>query len=152
MIIKLVAFVVVAIIVVAALWFSFEPHRAQLRKPTSAPVARVNAPVGMGVAADNPAQAARNLSTDNNIFELVMRDGRLISGPAVLQVHEGDHVTLYLSSNRSDELHLHGYDLHARVKPGETTRLEFGANRTGRFSLELHEANAAIGALEVYPR
>jgi hypothetical protein len=39
-----VLFVVVAIIVVVALWFVFKPQRSELREPTGATTAAVNAP------------------------------------------------------------------------------------------------------------
>jgi hypothetical protein len=38
-----VLFVVVAIIVVVALWFVFKPQRSELREPTSAMIAGVDA-------------------------------------------------------------------------------------------------------------
>jgi hypothetical protein len=96
-------------------------------------------------AASNPSQAT-------DIFDLVLKDGKLASGQSVIQVHRGEQVILRIKSNTTDELHLHGYDLHARIIPQETAVLEFSANRTGRFTLELHEAQTELGALEVYPR
>ena len=78
--------------------------------------------------------------------------GKVTSGPVVLQVHEGEQVILHIRSDRSDELHLHGYDLHAQIRPQETASLQFTATRTGRFGLELHEARTELGALEVYPQ
>jgi hypothetical protein len=56
-----------------------------------------------------------------------------------------------LKSDIADELHLHGYDLHIKTKPGETATLRFNASKTGRFGYELHHAKAELGALEVYP-
>jgi FtsP/CotA-like multicopper oxidase with cupredoxin domain len=86
------------------------------------------------------------------IFDLVIRRGRLVSGPAVIQVHQGDEVTIHLTADASDELHLHGYDLHAQTRAGETTTLQFSATKTGRFGYELHHTQTELGALEVYPR
>jgi len=38
------------------------------------------------------------------------------------------------------------------MSPEEVVTLDFTANRTGRFGLELHRAHAELGALEVYPQ
>jgi hypothetical protein len=85
-------------------------------------------------------------------FALQVRDGRLATGPALLQVRQGDAVRLSVTSNRDDELHLHGYDLELALRSDQTAVLEFAADRSGHFDLELHEAHAELGALEVLPR
>jgi hypothetical protein len=120
---KPIAFAAAAILLVVALWHFF-----------SAP----------GPAASNPALG-------KDVFDLVVKDGRLVSGQSVIQIHRGEHVVLRISSNATDELHLHGYDLYAQITPQQPAVLEFNANRTGRFTLELHKANTELGALEVYP-
>ena len=38
-----------------------------------------------------------------------------------------------------------------RLVPGQAARLEFVAQRTGRFTLELHRAGLELGAVEIYP-
>ncbi len=98
------------------------------------------------------AQSPPASSPGNRVFELGLKNGRLVSGPAVLQVKAGDRITLKIASNNSEELHVHGYDLRLRLKPEEVVNLDFTANRTGRFGLELHRAHAELGALEVYPQ
>jgi hypothetical protein len=150
-IVKPIAFVVAALIVVASLWFFFRPQHAEPQAPDNAKAEGVNASA-ISVPVATPGQAAQSPSTRNDVFELVIKGGKVISGPAVLQVHEGEQVTLHIRSDRSDELHLHGYDLHAQIRPQQTASLQFTANRTGRFGLELHEARTELGALEVYPQ
>jgi hypothetical protein len=149
---KPIAFVAMALIVVAALWFFFKPQRPELQAPDSAKPVASDAPAATSVPAGTPGPVAPSPSGSHDVFELVIKNGKLVSGPAVLQVHEGEQVTLHIRSDRSDELHLHGYDLHAQIKPGETVSLQLTANHTGRFGLELHKAHTELGALEVYPR
>jgi hypothetical protein len=132
---KPIVFAAAALLLVVALWLVFRPQAPEGPAPGGVP----------GVAASNPAQA-------KDIFDLVLKDGKLVSGQSVIQVHRGEQVVLRIKSNTSDELHLHGYDLQARITPQETAVLEFSANRTGRFTLELHQAQTELGALEVYPR
>lgn len=85
-------------------------------------------------------------------FALVVRDGRLASGPALVRVQQGEVVRLTVTSNRADELHLHGYDLQMVLHPEQPAVLEFTALRSGHFEFELHEANVELGALEVLPQ
>jgi len=54
--------------------------------------------------------------------------------PPVLQVNEGDRVAITLKA--SDVVHgwyLDGYGVNVRVEPGTSKRIEFVADRTGKF-------------------
>jgi FtsP/CotA-like multicopper oxidase with cupredoxin domain len=86
------------------------------------------------------------------VADIEIRGGRRVSGPAVVKVKQGDNVTLRITNDRVDELHLHGYNLHAPVTPGTPAVLTFTAKFSGRFTFELHKAEIEIGALEVYPK
>lgn len=117
-------------------------------KPAAVPVA---APSTTLEVSSSGAASAPVVATPH-AYEMVIEHGTKRSGPEVMQVIEGDEVTLTLRSDHADELHVHGYDLHAKVKAGVPTVLNFKANRTGRFTLELHHSNLELGALEVSPR
>jgi hypothetical protein len=86
------------------------------------------------------------------LFELTVSKGKLVSGPAIIQVREGDDVQLQITSDRADELHMHGYDLHLLLKPNVAATLAFKAEHSGRFDYELHHAHTDLGTLEVQPK
>ena len=83
---------------------------------------------------------------------LIVRQGKLLSGPRVIKLKRGDAVVLTVDADQVDELHLHGYDLHTDVQPGRPGTLKFTAQRTGRFALELHKAGLEVSVVEIYPR
>jgi hypothetical protein len=148
--IKPIVFFAAAIAVVVALWFFFKPQRAELPAPETARADSASAPLASASSASEAPMPG--VSARSEVFELVIKSGRPVGGPKLLQVHEGEQVTLNIQSDSADELHLHGYDLHAHITPEQTASLQFNANRTGRFGLELHKAHTELGALEVYPR
>lgn len=113
------------------------------------PPAQVAAPQAIAVPAA-PAVAA--LPAEPKVFELMVKQGKLTAGSGVLSAREGDEVVLRITSDRDDELHLHGYDLELALKAGVPGELKFTANRSGRFDYELHKAHAELGALEVQPK
>ena len=98
-----------------------------------------------------PARSSNAATPQRQEFDLTVAGGRLVSGPAVIQVARGAEVTIRIHSDRADEVHLHGYDLHARIAPGEAAELKFTADKTGRFEYELHHSHVDLGALEVRP-
>jgi hypothetical protein len=72
--------------------------------------------------------------------------------PAEVSVNEDDRVTLRVRSDRPMELHVHGYDVEAKVGPGQKASLRFRADLTGRFEIEDHESERELGVLQVRPR
>ncbi|RBY87022.1 hypothetical protein DQ240_09120 [Blastococcus sp. TF02A-26] len=61
----------------------------------------------------------------------------------------GEQVTLTVTSDAPDELHLHGYDLTAQLAPGEPASLTFTADIAGVFEAELHDAGTVLLSLQV---
>ncbi len=130
-----------------------EPGRTQNLLP-GAPSANVSAP-GLATAVMSPtaeAPKAPEPTPATESFEFELQNGRLISGPTVVKVHQGDRLRLRFRSNATDELHLHGYNLKAQLRAGTEASWEFEASKPGRYGFELHHAKAELGAIEVYPR
>jgi FtsP/CotA-like multicopper oxidase with cupredoxin domain len=94
-----------------------------------------------GSAAGGPRERA---------FDLSIEDATMT--PDEIEVREGDRVTLRLTSEEPTGVHLHGYDLEEEVEPGEAATLSFAADLTGRFEIEDHESETALGVLLVQPR
>ena len=77
--------------------------------------------------------------------------GQRVSGPDRIIAQQGQHVQIEVLSDRDDELHLHGYDLHLPLPPGKPVTLSLRAEHSGRFVLELHKQHLSLAALEVHP-
>ncbi len=92
-----------------------------------------------------PAQTAKT-------FTLIVQNKKLVSGPDTLKVTEGDKVTINITNDAPEELHLHGYDKHIDLEASKSGQLTFTANLTGRFPYELENSKTEIGALEVQPK
>jgi heme/copper-type cytochrome/quinol oxidase subunit 2 len=86
------------------------------------------------------------------VFDIVVQQGKRVSGAPVLKVQQGEEVTLHITTDTADEFHLHGYNLLVQLRPHQTATLHFVAKLAGRFTYELHKSDLELGALEVYPR
>ena len=82
-------------------------------------------------------------------FDLEIGEGGV--RPEEVSVREGDRVTINFTADGPVEIHVHGYDLEREVEPGETTKLSFEADLTGRFPMENHETETELGVLVVEP-
>jgi hypothetical protein len=82
-------------------------------------------------------------------IEVTVVGGRVSGDTGRVPVGSGDHVTLVVTSDVADEIHLHGYDLTAALSPGTPTELAFDATIPGVFEVELHEAGTVLLSLQV---
>lgn len=69
-----------------------------------------------------------------------------------VKVEEGKKVKLTVTGDISDQVHFHGYDLSGEIVPGKPVIIEFVADKTGRFELELENKKTVLGYIEVYPK
>jgi hypothetical protein len=83
---------------------------------------------------------------------IVVRGGQPVGGATTIEVEKGDTISFTVSSDQSDEVHVHGYDLERPVGPGAPARFSFTADADGIFEVELHGSGAQIASLEVQPR
>jgi carbamoylphosphate synthase small subunit len=66
-------------------------------------------------------------------------------------VEKDDRVVLVVTSDVTDHIHLHGYDIMRDVAPGSPARLPFKATIPGRFEVELEDRGVPIADITVRP-
>lgn len=74
-------------------------------------------------------------------FELNIVKGVAPAAERILKVEKNDAVNLTIKSDTPGELHLHGYQLSAKLAPGQPATLSFTAFATGRYPFEWHAAD-----------
>lgn len=139
--IKPIIFVVVAVAVLGGLFLAFKPQK-QVQKPSDS----------QNVAPIETVTPTTSLELGVKIFELVIKDKKIVSGPETIKVTEGDETTIKITSDEAEEFHVHAYDNSVELEPNKQVTLTFTANLTGRFPFELEESKTDLGALEVQPK
>ena len=99
--------------------------------------------LGQGSQPDPAAAAA------DKTFEIGFADGKATGDTGRLKVSVGDSVSITVRSRRSDEVHLHGYDLSAPVRVDLPAIITFDAKIPGVFELELEDAGVKLATLQV---
>ncbi len=100
-----------------------------------------------------PKPSATTVSTPQPAsYTIVIKNKKLVEGPEIITVKEGEDVILKVTSDVADELHLHGYDKSIDLEKDKKGVLSFTANLTGRFVYELENSKVDIGAIEVQPK
>jgi hypothetical protein len=71
--------------------------------------------------------------------------------PSSLTVKQGDHVTMNVTTDKAEEIHLHEYDIKFEGEPGKKITHTFTANITGDHVIEIEDTSTEIGKLSVNP-
>ncbi|MFB7590585.1 hypothetical protein [Streptomyces sp. NPDC056169] len=69
--------------------------------------------------------------------------------PSRIELKKGERLTLQVTGDRADTLHVHGYDRELPLSPGVPATLTLTADRTGLFEVETHESGLLLTQLVV---
>jgi heme/copper-type cytochrome/quinol oxidase subunit 2 len=101
---------------------------------------------------ETTTSAAPETTTTAAAIPLIrVEDGAKVEGLDTLSVRIGESVIFDVASDQADEIHVHGFDLYFDVMPGQNTRVEFSADATGIFEVELHDSLVKLLDIEVTP-
>ena len=83
------------------------------------------------------------------VIEVVVQGGEPEGGPQDVAVAVGEPVTVRVTADVEDEVHVHGYDLLADTVPGQPVDISFVADVPGQFEIELEDAGLLLVNLTV---
>lgn len=93
-------------------------------------------------AAASPSEPGVRIEVENLVPE---------RGVTRIRVRVGQPVRFTVTSDRGENVHLHGYDLVEPVAPGRPARFVFTADLEGIFEVELENAAVPVAQLRVDP-
>lgn len=106
-----------------------------------------SAPTSGSVPADEPAPEAP--VARGTRIEVQVTGGGVVGDTGRVPVAAGEQVTLAITGDTADEVHVHGYDLLADLVPGTPAEIVFTADIPGVFEVELHDAGTVLLTLQV---
>jgi heme/copper-type cytochrome/quinol oxidase subunit 2 len=84
---------------------------------------------------------------DPYTFEIGI-EGSTVTGGGRIAVPVGETVTLLITSDIDDQVHIHGYDLFVDLEAGVTAEVSFAADIPGVVEIETHEGALVVATLE----
>lgn len=127
------------------------PQSSPPASPAAPPSTSAPAPTTPTAPETTPPAPTPPASEDPSRVELAitLADGKAEPNGERLDVALGTTVVITVTSDREDEVHVHGFDLEILVKPGKTVTKEFVADQTGSFEIESHEPEFLLVQLQV---
>jgi heme/copper-type cytochrome/quinol oxidase subunit 2 len=97
-----------------------------------------------------PSDSKKSASSATPVSVLV-KHGKPVGGIKTITVNKGGQVRFVVTSDVSDEIHVHGYNFHKEVKAGGKVSFSFPAKMDGEFVVELEGRGEQIASLVVNP-
>ncbi|MEU6779217.1 hypothetical protein ABZ912_08425 [Nonomuraea angiospora] len=97
----------------------------------------------------NSHQVATEAPTGQADAVITVARGQVSPPPGWLEVAKGRQVSITVTSDVADELHVHGYDIEAELRPGVPATVRFTAGLTGVFEVETHRSQLILTQLAV---
>lgn len=140
-----IAAVVGTVLVLVVAFAALRPSDDDTPSSSTSTTPATPGPVATGTTTA-PATSAPKYTT------IVVRDGKPVGGIKKITIGKGDQARIEVTSHdTSDEIHLHGYDLHRQLEAPGTVRFAFDADADGIYEIELESAGVQIGELVVEP-
>jgi hypothetical protein len=130
-----------AVVVAVALYLVFRPDDTDEPTATPPPPTTVATTTGATTTAPPPPPPPPAQ------VRIVVRGGLPVGGPRRVTVARGRRVVLNVTSDVSDHVHLHGYDLMQDVSPEMPARIAFRATRPGTVEAELEDRGVQIARI-----
>ena len=118
---------------------------------SSDPGAAETTTTGAGTPPTSAPPAAGGDAPGDGVIELTIIGGDVEGGVRRERVKQNAQVTIRVTSDVADELHVHTYDLTVDLVPGQSADLTFLAKVPGVFEVELEERGKKVLELEVRP-
>ena len=101
-------------------------------------------------------QPHETVPAEAKVNRIQIKGEQPVGGVQNIKVKKGDDVTIVVSADAHDKIHLHGYDIEKDVEPGKPATFKFTADIEGIFEIESHVAEDAgreplMGKLTVEP-
>ena len=101
-------------------------------------------------------QPHETVPAEAKVNRIQIKGEQPVGGVQNFKVKKGDNVTIVVSADAHDKIHLHGYDIEKDVEPGKPATFKFTADIEGIFEIESHVAEDAgreplMGKLTVEP-
>jgi hypothetical protein len=117
----------------------------------TAAAATTGAITGATSTSTSTTEAATTANSAGSALRIKIEDGHAVGGVKELTVSKGDTVTVEVSTDTPQEIHIHGYELEQEARPGAPAKFKFTADLEGIFDVESHASAAQLAKLVVEP-
>jgi len=105
--------------------------------------------VQAGPATTGGAVTTGTPTTAGTVLAVTVRGGSVVEGASRQRAALNQPVTIRVTSDVAEEVHVHGYDKRMNVAPGRPAEVTFVANLPGVYEVEFERSHKLLFTLEV---
>lgn len=98
---------------------------------------------------DTATSAPPASSAAGQVISVTVAGGKVNPAPAAIDVKLGSTITIEVTADVADEIHVHGYDKSLALEVGKPGQLRLTADVPGQFEVELESAHLLLFTLRV---
>lgn len=103
-----------------------------------------------GTVSSSPDPGTESRASEGVVVDIGIKDGKVTPHGDRVDVKVGQEVTLRISSDAAEEIHVHSDPEHTyQVKPGEAIEESFTIDTPGQVAVESHHLGATVVQLVV---
>jgi plastocyanin len=136
---------VIAVVAVVVLTSGSDDSEPAATTTTPAAATATSTPDEVGTPASQEEQPEAKPAE----VQIEVKGGEVVGGTQEIRVKQGEDIRFSVTSDASDEVHVHGYDVKKDVEPGEPVSFDIPAKITGIFEVELEDAGVQVASLRV---
>ena len=99
---------------------------------TSARAGDPSSPTASGSSSSSATPRERTIA-------VTLERGRVTPAPRTVDLRVGETITLTVTSDHADELHVHGFDIEKQLPAGQAVSVELTGQSPGVYEVETHE-------------
>ena len=113
------------------------------------PTVAGQSPTTTAASGPGTTQAGPTTTTAGTVLAVTVRGGSVVEGASRQRATLNQPVTIRVTSDVAEEVHVHGYDKRVDVAAGRTAEVTFVANIPGVFEVEFERSHKLLFTLEV---
>ena len=102
-------------------------------------------------AKDSGGKQAESAAGKPQVPTIVVKNDEPVGGVQTLEYSAGEQIRFRVSSDKAEEIHVHGYDIAKDVPAGGTIEFSFPAELEGIYEAELEGLGVQIAELRINP-
>jgi uncharacterized cupredoxin-like copper-binding protein len=102
-----------------------------------------------GCGSSSSGGSGGSASAATKDISITYKNGQIDPPPSKIEVAEGTHVHITVTSDVAEEVHNHYNDQEIELQPGGTATFDFVATNPGVYEVELHHADKVLMQLQV---
>ncbi|MDQ1664749.1 MAG: hypothetical protein QOH75_780 [Actinomycetota bacterium] len=97
----------------------------------------------------SPSASSASATAPTDTITVAVKNGKVVPPTHRVTVKKGDTVRIVATTDKADEVHVHGVDIEQKTQAGKPVTIQFTAKDPGLYEVETHDSGLQLLQLVV---